>query len=163
MPCPDQKAIARSLLKLRLSVKTAERFATITHVDKDVLKSVAAKMNNGSDLEPNEANALGRFDLALAALLDEGYQRADQRYRNATRVYASVVAVVLAVLGGWAVSHPVSGGTAAMTAPIEEYFFHKQMWIAFFCGLLATPLAPISKDLASALQAGVKVAQTIKR
>jgi hypothetical protein len=37
------------------------------------------------------------------------------------------------------------------------------MWIAVLCGLLATPLAPVAKDLASALQAAVKVAQATRR
>jgi hypothetical protein len=161
LPLTDQKAIAKTLIKLRLTTETAPRFAAVTHVNVEVLKHVAAKMNDGRDLTSTEANALGRFDLGLVALLDEGYQRADQRYRNATRTLASLIAIVLAVFGGWAVSS--SPGNTADVAYASEYFFSKDMWLAFFCGLLATPLAPISKDLASALQAGVKVAQTLKK
>jgi hypothetical protein len=160
--CADQKAIAKSLIKLRVSPATATQLASATSVDADILKTIAIKMNDGSDLTASEANVLGRFDLMLTALLDEGYQRADQRYRNASRVLASVIAVVLAVFGGWAVSHsPVEGSNATLSA--SEYFFHKDMWIALIAGLLATPLAPISKDLASALQAAVKVAQAVKK
>jgi hypothetical protein len=155
----DQKAIARSLIKVRLTPDTADQFAKAAAVSNEVLGHVAKKMTDGRDLNASEANVLGRFDLALAAILDEGYQRADQRYRNRTRLYASIVSMVLAVLGGWAVSGPEAAGAAAASV----YFGSKQMWIAFFCGLLATPLAPISKDLASALQAGVKLAQTLKR
>ncbi|HYM34221.1 MAG TPA: hypothetical protein VET48_02435 [Steroidobacteraceae bacterium] len=155
----DQKAIAKSLIKLRLSEKNAKKFAAATEVDEVVLGQVAAKMKKGDDLTSSEANALGRFDLALTALLDEGYQRADQRYRNATRVIASIISIVLAVFGGWAVT--TGDGATAMSA--SQYFFRQPMWMAFFCGLLATPLAPISKDLASALQAGVKVAQSLKK
>jgi hypothetical protein len=153
MALVDQKAVAKSLIKLRLSPETAKRFATVTHVDGEVLKEVATKMIDGRDLVASEANVLGRFDLLLTALLDEGFQRADQKYRNTTRVFASVIAVLLAVSGGFVVS---SSGLA-------QYVGSKEMWIAFLCGLLATPLAPISKDLASALQAGVKLAQTLKR
>jgi ABC-type Fe3+-siderophore transport system permease subunit len=40
-------------------------------------------------------------------------------------------------------------------------------WNHFFlymlCGILAVPLAPVSKDLASALSTGVKVAQALRR
>jgi hypothetical protein len=68
-------------------------------------------------------------------------------------VLASVVAVVLAVLGGLAVS----------ANPAATYFWSAEMGRAVLCGLLATPLAPIAKDIASALAAGVKVAQTFKR
>lgn len=154
MSLADQKAVAKSLIKLRLTAGsggTAGRYASATGVDATVLESVATKMSGGVDLTPAEANVLGRFDLLLTALLDEGYQRADQRYRNATRVIAMFVSVAIAVLGGWAIA---KGAT---------YFFTKDMWLMVLGGLLATPLAPISKDLASALQAGVKLAQTLKK
>lgn len=154
MPLGDQKAIAKSLIKLRLTMDTAEKFGETTGVDKNVLKKVAEKMNNGEDLVPTEANVLGRFDLALSALLDEGYQRADQKYRNATRVIAMFVSVVIALFGGWVFTE---------TGDVKTYFGSKDMWTAFLCGLFATPLAPISKDLASALQAGVKMAQSLRK
>lgn len=149
----DQKAIAKSLIKLRLTPQTAEHFAAATSVDGRVLSQVASKMTEGVELSPQEVNALGRFDLALTAILDEGYQRADQKYRNSARVLASGVAVVLAVLGGLSVTE-----TAA-----AAYFWSAEMGRAVLCGLLATPLAPVAKDLANALAAGVKVAQSLKR
>ncbi len=149
----DQKAIAKSLVKLRLTPETAEGFARATLVDAAALARIAGKMVRGERLETAEANALGRFDLALSAILDEGYQRADQKYRNSARALASLAAVVLAVFGGWAVS---KSGAAA-------YFGGSDVWIAVLCGVLATPLAPISKDLTSALAAGVKLAQTLRK
>lgn len=148
----DQKAIAKSLIKLKLSEQTAHQFAETTEVDEAVLRQVAQKMTKGIDLSPEEANALGRFDLALTAILDEAYNRADQKYRNFARVAATAVAVVLAVFGGWAINDP--------SAP--KYLGSQQMWLAALCGVLATPLAPIAKDLASALSAGVKVAESLK-
>jgi hypothetical protein len=154
MALGDQKAVAKSLIKLRLTEDTAEQFARAAGVNADKLKSVAAKMASGDDLVAAEANVLGRFDLALTAMLDEGYQRADQKYRNVARAWAMVVAVVIALLGGWVVA---GGGS------VSAYFHGKDIWIAFLCGLLATPLAPIAKDLASALQAGVKVAQSLRK
>ncbi len=142
----DQKAIAKSLIKLRLNGSTAGNFAAATEVDGKVLATVAAKMANGESMLSAEANVFGRFDLALTAMLDEGYNRADQKYRNRARGLACVVSVVLAVLGGWS----IAGGRYLWTADMAK---------AALCGLLATPLAPISKDLASALAAGVKVAE----
>lgn len=139
----DQKAIAKSLLKLQLSAVTAPSFAAGTGVSPQVLASVAAKMNAGQRLEDAEVNVLGRFDVALTALLDEGYQRADQMYRNACKLVAGAVAVALALCFG-----------ALYGAPL---------WQALICGLVAVPLAPLAKDITSALTAGVKLAQGIKR
>ena len=144
---PDQKAIAKSLLKLRLSPSTADAFATATGVDPNVLSSVATSMTTGASLTAVQTNVLGRFDLALTALLDRGYQHADQRYRNAAKVLGMIFAVLLAVLGGLAIS---------------QNFDSADLLKAILAGLLATPLAPISKDIASALAAGVKAVQAMK-
>jgi len=147
----DQKAIAKSLLKLRLAPGTAPDFAKATGVDSTALSSVATSMTTGASLTPEQTNVLGRFDLALTALLDRGYQHADQRYRNAAKVLGMMFALVLALLGGWAISE----------AP-ASYFGSADMWIAVLGGFLATPLAPISKDVASALTAGVRAVQAMK-
>lgn len=152
-PLNDQKAIAKSLIKLRLTTETAEKFAAATSVDAKVLSQVATKMTQGERLEDPEMNVLGRFDLALTAILDEGYQRADQRYRNAARTLAAGVAIVLAVLGGLTLTDLAAA----------DFFSSAEVWKFVLCGLLATPLAPIAKDLANGLAAGVKVAQAIKR
>jgi hypothetical protein len=152
-PLAEQKAIAKSLIKLRLTSSTAEKFAAATSVDAEVLAQVAVKMMEGARLSDAEMNVLGRFDLALTAILDEGYQRADQRYRNTARALASGVAVVLAVVGGFSVSD----------SSAIEYLTGAQVWQFVLCGLLATPLAPVAKDVANGLAAGVKVAQAIRR
>ncbi len=147
----DQKAIAKSLIKLRLNAATALAFAAATGVDATVLKTTGEKMSGGTKLEPAETNVLGRFDLALTAILDDGYQHADQRYRNFAKLAAMIVSIILALVGGWAlVKDP-------------NYFGTPWMWLCVLAGLLATPLAPMTKDLATALSAGVKVAQSIKR
>jgi hypothetical protein len=151
-PLGDQKAIAKSLIKLALSAQTAKSFATATGVDEQVLSRAATSMTTGAGLTQEQTNVLGRFDLVLTAILDEGYQRADQRYRNSAKMWASIVAVVLAILGGWTIAN----SSAAYLGSVD-------MWKAVLCGLLATPLAPISKDLTSALTAGVKVAQALRK
>jgi hypothetical protein len=112
-------------------------------------------MTTGASLTPAQINVLGRFDLALTAILDEGYQRADQKYRNQAKVLASVVAVVLAVFGGWALFDT--------SDTITTYFFSRAMWQSVLCGLLAIPIAPISKDLTTALAAGAQLAQSLRK
>jgi hypothetical protein len=144
----DQKAIAKALIKLRLDAETAAAFAAATDVDAAALKSVGEKMTSGRSLDPEEMNVLGRFDLGLSAILDDGYQHADQKYRNNTKIAATGIAVLLALAGGMAV---VANPTAW------------DICEALIAGLIAAPLAPMTKDLSSALSAGVKVAQAIRK
>lgn len=151
-PLEQQKAIAKSLIKLRLDAATAAGFGAATGVAPALLAQVAANMSGGAGFSEAEINALGRFDIELTALLDHGYHRADQRYRNLTKVLAGAAAVALAVAGGWS----IEGASMA-------YFGSVAMWRAVLCGLLATPLAPLIKDCTSAVAAGASLAQTLKR
>ncbi len=149
MALADQKSVAKALIKLNLNPDNAERMANATGVDKAALKNIAAKLTTGESLVPAETDVYGRFDLLLTAVLDQGYQRGDQRYRNSAKLLAVPVAVALALLGAWAIS---KGGLSSLDA-----------WRAVIAGLLATPLAPVAKDLASAIQAGTKVAQVLQK
>lgn len=149
MALGDQKSVAKALIKLNLNAASAPGMAAATGVDAAVLKSIAEKLPTGGDLSKEETDAFGRFDLLLTAVLDQGYQRGDQRYRNSAKLLAVPVAVGLALLGAWAISpHALSSLDA---------------WRAVVGGLLATPLAPMAKDLASAIQQGTKLAQAWKK
>ncbi len=145
MALTDQKSIAKALIKVNLTVASAGAMATAAGVDATTLTSVAGKLAAGGALTQPETDVYGRFDLLLSAQLDQGYQRADQRYRNGAKLLAVPVSVALALLGAWAV-----------------YPEHAPFGKAFVAGLVATPLAPIAKDLSSAIQAGAKVAQAWK-
>jgi len=158
MALADQKSVAKALIKLNLNTTSAGGMAAATGVDEKVLSSIAAKLSTaaaltsakteGAALTPTETDTYGRFDLLLSAALDHGYQRGDQRYRNSAKLLAVPVAVVLALLGAWAVSDPLT---------------NSDIWRAIAGGLLATPLAPMAKDLSSAIQAGSKLAQAWKK
>jgi hypothetical protein len=145
MALADQKSVAKALIKLNLNADSAEKMAAATGVNADVLRSIARRLPMGTALEANETDVYGRFDLLLSALLDQGYQRADQRYRNSAKLLAVPVAVLLALLGAWAIA-----GSGLTRLDVLR---------AVAGGLLATPLAPIAKDLASAIQQGTKLAQ----
>jgi len=147
----DQKAIAKSLIKLRLNSDAAPQFAKATGVDAASLTKVGVKMSSNTAFDDTDTNVLGRFDLALSAILDDAYQHADQRYRNWAKLTATFVAILLALLGG---STLVDKGAA--------YLGTNEMWLALLAGVLAAPLAPMTKDIASALQAGVKAAQAFR-
>jgi hypothetical protein len=51
-----------------------------------------------------------------------------------------------------------AGGTLAV-----QGWSWTNLFLGILAGLIATPIAPVSKDLTSALAAGVKAAQAIKR
>jgi hypothetical protein len=164
MAMSDQKAIAKALIKLRLTPDTADSMAKATGTNPTTLGSIATKLRpsatppsgntaqQGSaslapSLNPGESDELGRFDLALSALLDQGYQRGDQRYRNFAKILAVVFSVAIAIVTTW------------LTTGKDDH----HVALAVIAGLLATPLAPVAKDLASTIQAGAKLAQFWKK
>ena len=83
-------------------------------------------------------------------MLDECYQIADQVYRNWTRGLAAAIAVILAMGGGWAME-------------CSKFWHWRDAGLAFLVGLLATPLAPIAKDLSTALATAVNTMQLVKK
>jgi hypothetical protein len=144
----SQKSIAKSLIKLNLNPTNAPSLAAATGVSAPVLAAVANSIAAGIPLTSAESDLYGRFDLILTALLDETYQRADDIYRNSTRAIAAIVAVVLAIVGGLTLNPQAN---------------HDQIVQFVIVGLLATPLAPIAKDLSTALATAVNTLQLVKK
>lgn len=143
----DQKSAAKSLIKLRLNAKTAAGMAGVTGVDSDVLVAVAENINKGEALTPDQLNVYGRFDLLLSTMIDRAYHRADQRYRNVSKIVACIAAVLL----------------AEVAAAAQWGWTFNGLVVALIAGLLATPLAPMAKDLASSITTAAKAVQSIKR
>lgn len=139
----SQKATAKSLIELALHPRNAPALAEATGVDPDILACVAASIAAGTPLSPPESDIFARFDLIVTVLLDEAYQRSDQIYRNWTRGLAALVAVALALAGG--------------------RLLGIQPALSLLIGLLATPLAPIAKDISSALAIAVSAMQAPKK
>jgi hypothetical protein len=142
-PLSSQKAVAKSLIKLNLHPGNAPALASATGVDPEILKTVASKMAAGTSLASAESDVFARFDLIVTALLDDAYHRSDQIYRNWTRALAAAVAIVLALAGGYTLQiNPI---------------------LCVLVGLLATPLAPIAKDVSTALASAVNTLQLLKK
>jgi len=141
----SQKAIAKSLIKLNLNAENAAELASVTGVDGATLKEIATGIAAGTPLNAAQSDVYARFDMILTALLDETYQRSDNTYVNWTRALAAVIAIALAIVGGYAVKP------------------HLEVWESVLVGLLATPLAPIAKDLSSALATAVNTMQLVKK
>jgi hypothetical protein len=140
----DQVNIAKSLIKLRLTPDTATALASATGVDSTILSQIADSVRSGTALTPQQSDVYGRFDLLLTTLLDQAYQRADQRYRNVAKFAAVPVAVALAVV-------------AALVVPSQIKISE-----AVLLGLIATPIAPIAKDISSAITTAAHAVQAWK-
>jgi len=143
VPKADQKAKAKALIHLGLSQNNAAALANTAGVDPGKLTSLAKKTESGETPTPDEINVLGQFDVVVSAVLDNAYERAEQQYRNASKLLASIVSTVLGVVGSWLIG--ASG------------------WLGLIVGLTATPLAPVAKDLATSLQAAVTAVQAVRR
>lgn len=148
----DQKAKAKSLIHLGLTPAAADALARAAGLDATKLISLAKKVAEGTAPEADEINVLGQFDAVVSAVLDDAYERGDQINRNGCKLLAMAVSTVLAVIVGWAIAGETVG-----------YFFSKSFPIALIVGLSATPLAPMAKDLASALQTAANAVGVVKR
>jgi hypothetical protein len=148
MAASDQQAIAKSLVKLRMDVPSAAEFARLTGVSAAVLPSVIDKMATGVALTQPETDTYARFDLVLTTVIGQAYQRADQQYRNTAKLLAVPVSIILACVAALTINHWLWRGA--------------HLGAAILLGLVATPLAPIAKDVASAVQTAAQTLQTWK-
>lgn len=139
----QQKAKAKSLIHLGLSKGNAARLSAAAGVDPVALQSIAARTAAGDTATTQELNVLGQFDAILSAVLDAAYERADQRYRNSCKALATVIAVALSL--------------------IAANLMQANFIAALIAGIAAVPLAPVSKDLVTSLQAAAASIQKTNR
>jgi hypothetical protein len=140
-PIEDQKAKAKALIKLGFASTTVDAMHTATGLPTEELRPLAENIANGDDLSPPQVNIYGRLDAILSAVIDAAYEKADQRYRNAAKALSAAIAIVLALIGGYAVTPP--GETVN--------------WLLYaVMGAIATPLAPVAKDITTAINTAVQ-------
>ncbi len=158
MPKSDQKSVISALMKLGLTPATAASVARASHVDPAALQSAAQAMASGQALSEADLNVLGRMAASMEAKLDAAFERAEQQYKNVSRCAAGLVAVALAWIAQeiWAYGgvwpfrqHEFLGGAPTLT-------------MAVAVGLLAVPVAPVAKDLTSALSSAMRALKTAK-
>lgn len=153
----EQKAIAKSLIRLGLSPDNAASLAVAGRVDGVALGGAAKSLDTGATLSETQINVLGRFDAAIDALMDAAFERADQYYRNSSKALAACVSVILAIVGG---------GILYKSSPtgfdLTAYLASPDFLTALLVGLVAVPVAPISKDMISALGTAVRALQAVK-
>lgn len=139
----QQKAVVGALLKLGLTPATAPEIAEASHVDAKALTAAATKLAAGKELTPADVNVLGRMSVSVETVLDAAFESAEQQYKNASRVLAGVLCILLAVA-----AEAMMGG--------NNFLF------AVAAGLLAVPMAPVAKDLTSALSAAMRALKASK-
>jgi hypothetical protein len=141
---------AKSLVRLGLSPTNATALAPAGRVDPERLTQVMTEVDAGQPLAPADVALLARFDAAIDAALDAGFELGDQRYRSAARLLAGAIAVILSIVAVLVVPSLAAG------APYGGIPF------AIFVGLIAVPVAPIAKDLASALNTAASAFKAAK-
>lgn len=150
-PAGEQKAIIRSLLRLGLTVETAPQLAAAANVDPKALSEAAGRLVDGEALSDQDVTLLGRVEAVSGALFDGAFDLADQAYRNRARALAAVFAVILAVAGGCVIDDK-----PALKQSGEDLALY------ILIGLMAVPIAPITKDLVSALTASVSAVKAAR-
>lgn len=145
-PKEEQKATAKSLIRLGLSSANVEAMALAGHVEAAALRAVLEAIETGAVMNQQQINLLGRFNAAIDAALDGAFERADQQYRNASRLWSGILAIGLSLWAG-----VMLYGTDGKT-----------LLEALFVGVIAVPLAPVAKDLTSALQAAAGAMKAVR-
>lgn len=152
MDVADQKIAIKGLIKLGIAPSTARELAEATPgVNANSLLDISRKLETGAPLEEMELALLARFEGVIDARLDAAFERADQRYRNTARVIAAAIAVVISEIGAF---------TMVMDGDQGGFLLFLQ---AFGIGIVAAPLAPIAKDLTSAITAASTSFKAIAR
>ncbi|ADU13475.1 hypothetical protein [Asticcacaulis excentricus] len=119
--------------------------------DPMALAATEPEVSRAEALRTQQAfDALGRFDALVRARLDAAFELADHDYRAKARLSAAVVSLGLALACGAAFAY--ADGSVDDTAVFAG---------AAILGLLAVPLAPIAKDLTSALRAASDALKTV--
>jgi hypothetical protein len=88
-------------------------------------------------INEDQRAALARLETAIDARIDAALMLADTQYTTQTKMIATAVALVIAVFVGLSLG--------------------QSLVLCFVVGIAAVPLAPVAKDLATALQEAVKV------
>jgi hypothetical protein len=152
MNVADQKIAIKGLIKLGIAPSTAADLAEAAPgVNPVSLLAISQKLETGAALDDAELALLARFEGVIDARLDAAFERADQRYRNSAKVIAAAVAVVISEIGAFSVM--TEGGQGGFLLFVQ----------AFGIGIVAAPLAPIAKDLTSAITAASASFKTITR
>ena len=136
----DVERTLRQGIRIGLTPENAPQIAKILHtVAAEELVAASKAVEHGETPADAQRNTLGRFELAADARVDAAMRLASLYYVGGQQVAASAVAVALAIITGFYV------------LPDQMNF-----WQSLAIGVAAVPLAPIAKDVATAIQSAAK-------
>lgn len=139
----DQRDLTRTLrqgVRVGLTAANAAAVASfLGSIDGAQLAAVAGKAQSGGTLSDDDRSLIGRYELAADARIDAALAVANADYAGTARILASAVSLLIAV----ATQRALGDDAVPLTT-------------AILVGIAAVPLAPIAKDLASALQSASK-------
>ena len=134
-----REEIIRLVLALGIAPETAELAADALVLARRMRPPAAGEPPSipPVTISDDQRAALARLETTIDARIDAALCLADNQYVTQTRLYAMGVAIAIAFGVG--------------------LHMNQDPVVCLLVGLLAVPLAPIAKDLASALQSAVKV------
>ena len=125
--------VMRQGARIGLTPATAAEIArSLGSIDPALIQQAAAAVEHGDELPPPLRNVLGKFELAVDARIDAALALAEDRYKRTALIAASIVALAIAIFVGYT---------------------QGRLLQAVLVGLVAVPLAPVAKDVATALKA----------
>jgi len=127
------------------------------------LVAIADALDCGDELDENLASLLSRFELAVDTRVDAALALADNKYRGQMQLGAMVVAIVLAFVGSFLLEFTENPASAFADrnwfSVAWDNFRASDLGFAIIVGVASVPLAPIAKNVASALGAATKLAK----
>ncbi|MCC6697204.1 MAG: hypothetical protein IT365_16370 [Candidatus Hydrogenedentes bacterium] len=156
----NSEDFARTLrqgVRVGLTSANAEKMASFLGVlDLKALREAAEKVERAeidlarlAETEPGDAaeaaaikeleqaqRILGRYEMAADTRIDAAITMALTKYRTRAKLWASAVAIVLGALSGWALGRENEN----------------DILLGLALGVAAVPLAPVAKDIATAIQ-----------
>lgn len=141
----------RQGIRAGLRKDTADALAAevgLTVISAEDLQALLSDTGVNSDLDDAQLRKLGRWELAIDMRVEAAVAAARARYVGCMRVYASLIAIAVALGVGW--------GMGIADDP-------RGMLACLVVGIAAIPVAPVAKDLVKALSAAASGVNKIRQ
>lgn len=147
----DLPRTLRQGVRLALNSDNAEVLAAaIGHLDGKALKEAAIAVETGTNVSDQQRSLIARFEVAVDTRVEAALALAENKYKGVMQLRASCVSIVLAVIGSFALNVEQSSEGLSHAFTFEDFV------IALIVGVAAVPLAPIAKNVSTALQSVAK-------
>ncbi len=149
-------ATVRRGVRLALSEENAANlaeFVGIPAVPGERLRQIAGRVQSGGLLDEQDKTLLARFELAVDTRIDAAFALAENQYTGGVRCVASVLAIAIAQVAAALIAGTCGSAATSCPGAMGTAELHV---VALIVGVAAVPLAPIAKDLATAVRAADK-------